>query len=316
MQSIKALHEPSARTRWQRLTFVVRTVAIITIILLLLAPFGAGFGFIAFLTRPGCATPPSRNANPVDWDMEYEDVSFLSSELNRPTPAYFIPADNPNGATIIVVPTGPERRGDRIHEIAVYQRNGYQVLSFESRSCIADVPSSLGYREVPQVGDALAYLATRSNVDLERIAIHGFSAGGALAVMAGAHYPELRAVVAEGGYHDFAEELNTNTDYMGMMGGLFRTGSHLAYRVTTGDDLSVLSPISAIPQIAPRPILLVYGTNEPSLYGARLQQAAAGSNATLWEVPGARHGSYLADAPDDYERIVIGFMDEAMGIER
>jgi dienelactone hydrolase len=169
---------------------------------------------------------------------------------------------------------------------------------------------------VPQVGDALAYLATRSDVDVEQIAIHGFSAGGALAVMAGARYPELRAVVAEGGYHDFAEDLDNNTIYMGLLGSLYRLGSHLAYRVTTGDDISVLSPISAIPQIAPRPILLVYGTNEPSLYGARLQQAAAGSNATLWEVPGARHGSYLADAPEDYERIVVGFMDEAMGVDR
>lgn len=310
------ISEKPPRSLCQRVTFVLRTVAAITIVLVLLAPFGAGYGFTAFLTRPGCATPPNRNANPTDWGMTYEDISFSSSELNLPTSAYFIPAANPNGSTIIVVPTGPERRGDRIHEIAVYHRNGYHVLSYDSRSCLASVPSSLGYREVPQVGDTLAYLATRSDVDAERIAIHGFSAGGALAVMAGARYPALRAVVAEGGYHDFAEDLDNNTIYMGLLGNLYRYGSHLAYRVTTGDDISVLSPISAIPQIAPRPILLVYGTNEPSLYGARLQQAAAGSNATLWEVPGARHGSYLADAPEDYERIVIGFMDEAMGVEQ
>jgi dipeptidyl aminopeptidase/acylaminoacyl peptidase len=316
MDSHQQIQAPPTRTLRQRLTFVLRTVAVITVILLLLAPFGAGFGFIAFLTRPGCASPPNANANPADWNMPFQDVSFTLSELNLPTPAYFIPAENPNGGTIIVVPTGPERRGDRIHEIAVYHRNGYHVLSFEARSCIANVPTSLGYREVPQVGDALAYLATRSDVETERIAIHGFSAGGALSVMAGARYPELRAVVAEGGYHDFTAELNNNTTYMGIMGGLFRTGAHLAYRVNTGDDLSVLSPISVIAQIAPRPILLVYGTNEPSLYGARLQQTAAGDNANLWEVPGATHGSYLADAPEDYERIVIGFMDEAMGIER
>jgi hypothetical protein len=126
----------------------------------------------------------------------------------------------------------------------------------------------------------------------------------------------VRAVVAEGGYHDFAEELDDNSTPMGVIGGLFRLGAQVGYRITTGDDMSVLSPISAIPQIAPRPILLVYGTNEPSLYGARLQQAAAGDNATLWEVPGAIHGSYLADAPEDYERIVIGFMDDAIGVER
>jgi uncharacterized protein len=76
--------------------------------------------------------------------------------------------------------------------------------------------------------------------------------------------------------------------------------------------MSVLSPIRAIGQIAPRPILLIYGTDEPGLAGGRLQQAAAGSNAELWEVPGAGHGDYLAVAPGEYTQRVIAFMTNAM----
>ena len=304
----------SHRSLRQRLFFVARAVIVITLLLIALAPFLVGFLFTAALTRPGCARPADRVVNPADWGMPLEEVSFLSSEFNLPTPAYFIPAEIPNGGTVIVVPTRNERRGDRIDEIAVYHRHGYQVLTYDSRSCIANVPNSLGFREVPQVGDALAYLTTRTDVDPERIAIHGFSAGGALAILAASQYPELNAVVAQGGYHDFEATIRDNSSAMGWLGGLHFFGARLGYWLSTGDDMSALSPLRAIPQIAPRPILLVYGSNEPSLYGARLQQAAAGANASLWEVPGAYHGNYLTTAPEAYERVMIGFMDSALHI--
>jgi dienelactone hydrolase len=302
--------DPSRRSLRQRLRFVIRSVALATAALLLMLPFAAGFTFMAFVTRPGC----TGGANPAAYGMMFEDVSFPSSEFGQPTPAFFIPAANPNGATVIVAPTLAAGRGDRIHEIAVYHRNGYRVLTYDSRACLANVSASLGYREAPQVGDALNYLHTRADVDMKRIAVHGFSAGGAAAMMAAARFPELRAVVAEGGYHNFTRQLEQDSAGIGVLGGLFRLGAHVGYRITTGDEIGVLSPIDAIAEIAPRPILLVYGTNEPSLQGARLMQAAA-TNATLWEVPGATHGSYVFTAPDEYERIVIGFMDGAMGVD-
>jgi hypothetical protein len=89
----------------------------------------------------------------------------------------------------------------------------------------------------------------------------------------------------------------------------------LGYRLTTGDDLAVLSPIGAIGQIAPRPVLLIYGTNEPGLEGARQMEAAGGSNVVLWEVPGAGHGGYVSAAPEEYPRRVIAFLDAALEVE-
>jgi uncharacterized protein len=167
------------------------------------------------------------------------------------------------------------------------------------------------------VGDALDYLATRPDVDMEKLAIHGFSVGGAIATMAGARYPELKAVSAEGGYHDFSEQLSDNVQAQWPgLGFLYEWGVHIGYRLTTGYDLSVLSPIAAIGQIAPRPILLIYGTAEPSLPGAHLQMAAAKGNAELWEVPGATHGTYQYGAPEEYERRVVGFYDRVFNIRR
>jgi pimeloyl-ACP methyl ester carboxylesterase len=67
-----------------------------------------------------------------------------------------------------------------------------------------------------------------------------------------------------------------------------------------------------IGDITPRPILLIYGTEEASLSGALEQLAAAGDNAELWVVDGADHGDYLAVAPGDYEQRVIAFFDRAL----
>jgi uncharacterized protein len=290
---------------------VLQPVLIVIVVMLTVVPFVLGVIFIRALTASGGC---GGDGDPTVFNLPYEDVAFNSSAFNMPIRAFFIPGDN--GVTLIFPPTSSSGRGNWMHEIEVVHKHGYSVLSYESRSCMGQV-LSLGYTEVTEVGDALAYLTTRPAVDMEKIAIHGFSTSGATAIMAGARYPELKAVLAEGGYHDFSEHLHNNVqaEWQGF-GFLYEWGVQIGYRLTTGYDISVLSPVSAIGQIAPRPVLLIYGTNEPSFYGAHLQLAAAGENAQLWEVPGATHGSYLFTAPEEFEQRVIAFYDSAFNIRR
>jgi uncharacterized protein len=284
---------------------------VIGIILMVGIPFVYGLNFIRDLTTGSC----SGDGDPAAYDLPFEEVSFQSSEFNMPIRAYFIPGDN--GATLIVPPGTTGGRGGWLHEIAVLNRNGYSALSYESRNCMGH-PISLGYAEVTEVGDALDYLATRPDVNMEKVGVHGFSAAGAMAIMAGARYPAISAVLAEGGYHDFGESLHDTVQAQGwsFLGAFYELGARFGYRYTTGYDVSVLSPVSVIGQIAPRPILLIYGTNEPSLPGAHLELAAAGDNAELWEVTGATHGSYWYTAPEEFEERVIAFYDRAFDISR
>jgi dipeptidyl aminopeptidase/acylaminoacyl peptidase len=297
------------RTFRQRALFVLRPVSIITLVLVFLAPFIAGVIFIRALTTNGCGGA----GDPATFNLPFEDVSFPSSEFKTDIKAFFIPGDN--GVTLIIPPGYTSGRGNLLHELAVLYKHGYGALTFESRSCMGQY-ISLGYAEVTEVGDALAYLATRPDVDMDKLAIHGFSSAGATSLMAAARYPNLRAVVAEGGYHDFEVSLHDTSQEQGwsFLGAIFEAGAKLSYRLTTGHDMSVLSPVSAIGKIAPRPVLLIYGTDEPSLPGARLELAAAGENAELWEVPGATHGSYWYTAPQEFEQRVVAFYDDAFGI--
>jgi dipeptidyl aminopeptidase/acylaminoacyl peptidase len=196
-------------------------------------------------------------------------------------------------------------------------KHGYGVFTFESRPCAGMGPTSLGYAEVEEVADALDYLLSRPEVDPQRIGVYGFSSAGATSIMAAARLPSLRAVVAEGGYGDFGDNALGRDPGHGLGAYfllLFRWGFRSAYWWTAG-DINALSPSTVISQIRPRPILLIYGSQEPSLPGAYQQLQAAGDNAELWVVEGANHGTYRFVAPEAYEERIAAFFDEAFGLK-
>ncbi len=302
---------PTQRSLRRRILFVAIPVVTISIFLVVGIPFAVGALFIRTVTMGITGAGCGPDTPPGTYDLPYEDVAFRSSELNRDIRGYFIPGTN--GVTLIDPPTGNNGNGNIMQEVAVLNRHGYGVLTYVSRGCLGFPYHTLGYAEVAEVKDAMDYLATRDDVDMTRLGIHGFSTAGATAIFAAARYPELRAVVAEGNYHDF-DGHTANQISGAWYSGLYLLGVRLGYRAVTGLDIAVLSPVSVIHEIAPRPILLIYGSIEPALYGGRLEQAAAGDNAELWEVPGSWHGGYVYAAPEAFERRVIGFYDRAFGV--
>lgn len=298
-----------------RVKFVIRGAVIAVVLVFLLLPIGAGVVFITGLTAPICGA----SGDPSAYGLDFEAIRIPAPSLNGELRAYYIPAETAKG-TIIGVPTGSAGRGDRLHELRLFHAAGYNILAVESRTCAAGRINSLGYLEVEQVGDALAYLLTRADVDTERIGIHGFSAGGSTALMAAGRYPEISAVIAQGGYHDFWAEVAENTavfdQRIPFMGALFRFGAQIGYQVTTGTDVSNLAPYRAIPNIAPRSVLLIYGTNEPGLAGAEAM-AALGEHVELWRIEGAGHGNYVTVAGEaEYARVTAAFWDRTIGAGR
>lgn len=293
-----------------------RVWALIAALALLVAalPTLVGALLMIAITLPLCGgeiTPP----------VPFEDVHFPSSEFGAPTRAWFIPgagADGSPAPTVIVLPTLAWGRGDRMSEALIYHERGFNVLTYDSRACVGSTSPALGSAEAAQVGDALAWLAERADVDSARIGLHGFSAGGAAALLGAAQFPQVAAVVAQGNYADFAASLSDSTGQLGLLKPGFDLGARLGYRLMTGRALDELNPLAAMPLIAPRPVLLVYGSLEGALADGRALLAAglaAGGAVTLWEVPGALHGDYLAVAGADYARRVGDFMAAALGAD-
>lgn len=295
------------RRYWLRLAaFFLATLSVA----LVLAPAAAGAVMMWAITHVGCV----RTGTPDSLGLNYEEVEF-STPQGRTLRGFFLPGNN--GAAVIVVPSLANDRGGDLADGAIFNRAGFHVLTFDSPVCAGSPVHSLGYLEAEDAEAAYHYLAARPDVDPARISLHGFSSAGSTSLFAAARVPAIRAVSAKGGYHDLSVQLGVGQD-QDFFGRLFTTGGRLAYRLATGLDIQMLRPIDAVPAIAPRPILLVYGSREVSLDGARqmLERAnATGGNAELWVVEGASHGDYHAFAGDVYEQRLVEFHRRALDVE-
>ncbi len=287
--------------RWRQ--FVPKAVfAILTTMVIL--PIALGWGLISALTRSPCtsAVAPER----LDADVQAITIRFRS-RAGLTHDGIYIPSEN--GAVVIIAPPLGGSAPTSIPTAELLARHGYGVLLYDARCC-AD-PSSLitlGRGEADDLVDAMSVLEDRPEVDPDRIGALGFSSAGAAVIMAAAAEPRLRAIVVEGSYRRLVDALYNDMWFTALM----RAGTWLSYRLDTGYTLDDVSPMDVIGEIAPRPILLIYGSEESALPQGRSLLELAGENAELWVVPGAHHGDYLSVAPDEFESRVIGFLDRAL----
>ncbi len=284
--------------------------AVVTPVALAMVP---GALYMWHTIHPGCG---DGGRTPAVFNFAYSDFTLPAAWGG--SRGFYIPGTR--DATIIIPPTFGSGRDGPLAEIGTLAGHGYNVVTWESRSCTAKGVISLGYREVDDVGDALAYL--KHNPDklpirpgsLDHIGIYGFSSGGATATMAAARYPELAALISEGGYHNTEEIYGLGTPH-GLWQTLAFLGAGVAYRVGTGEDPANLNPIGAVPHIPSRPILFIYGSRET---GGEVQLAAAraavpATSAELWIVPGSGHGGYIAAVGIDvYAAYLRRFFDCAL----
>lgn len=297
------MNQQRPRRRWGRLlVFFLFTFATAFLCL----SVGLGSLTVAGLTHVPCTSntdTPDDFADDYDWN--FVDIPTVSGEHFRA-----IIVRGSNRAAIIYPPALGGSYGSRLDEALPMADAGYSTLTYDSRRCAGMGPISLGYQEVAEVGAVLDYLNTHEVIDPDRIGIDGFSSGGATAIMAAAQYPQIRAVVASGGYADMNDIVDAPESPVPFYLDLYRLGMRGTYRLIIGSSMQTLSPLSHISDIAPRPILLIYGTEEPSLNGARQQQAAAGDNARLWVVEDTGHGGYIGALGDRYFVEVRAFFDK------
>ena len=162
---------------------------------------------------------------------------------------------------------------------------------------------------------AIAYLKTRPDVDPARIGGIGLSVGGELMLETAASTTDLAAVVSEGaGARTRAEEVDTEG-----LKPLDRWFANVAYGLRDA-TLAVASSQGPpehlkrlVGKIAPRPLLLIAAPNTPN--GEKLNRIyyqAAREPKALWEIPESKHVDGIAARPQEYERRVVEFFDDAL----
>jgi hypothetical protein len=88
--------------------------------------------------------------------------------------------------------------------------------------------------------------------------------------------------------------------------------------ITAGNTLFSNSPPpplmhDIVGRIAPRPVFIIWTPNGVDTEALnREYYKAAGEPKTLWEIPESKHVGGLQARPEEYERRVVGFFDDAL----
>ncbi len=258
-------------------------------------------------THPRHASPSGKT--PASVGLQYRDVTIPTTRGARLAAWYVEPK---NGAVVILLPGALSTKDSLLEHGKVLARHGYGLLFVDPRGMGGSTgePMEYGWWGTPDTHAADDWLRDHSSKAL-RVAVLGLSMGGEQALTAAATDQRISVVVAEGATQRIYEDV-----YAMLRGGEKVLGVP-QYRVLYGvaDWLTpARAPIplaAAVRQVPPRRILLMTTTEEEP-YG-RIYAAAAGSSASLWSPSSREHTKALEENPMEWERRVVGFLDEALG---
>ena len=194
---------------------------------------------------------------------------------------------------------------------------GYGFLIYDARAHgkSGGTLSTYGYHEVNDVAGAVAYLQAHPDVDSSQLGIIGKSLGGITAICAAARIPELRVIIAESTFADFARDMRSAFTRFTHLPAFPFASLVIFWGKRLGKiDLKAIRPVRDIAALAPRPILLISNladtiVEEP--LDGELLYTNAGEPKELWQLPDSAHVQAWATDPVEYERRVLAFLERS-----
>jgi fermentation-respiration switch protein FrsA (DUF1100 family) len=108
--------------------------------------------------------------------------------------------------------------------------------------------------------------------------------------------PDIGAVVADSAFADVRDvmdaEIEARTGIPALLIKLLRPGLGFVARLRYSLDLDAIAPERAVPNIAPRPILFIHGSEDPVIplkHAHRLKAASMNADDELWMLPEFGH---------------------------
>jgi pimeloyl-ACP methyl ester carboxylesterase len=234
-----------------------------------------------------------------------EDVSFETSD-GVTLRGDYVPSKN--GIVVVMCHGLFENRMHFLFETEMLTRHGYGALFFDWRAH-GDSDGALstwGYLEQLDLESAITFAMSREDA---KIVTLGFSIGATTVYLEATHDARVRAIIIEAIWPTIEEEMR---DKMTTLGFISYEPTVMAMQ-RAGLDFSKVRPIDHAAQLGARPKLFITGSADTDTPVAIMRRVvdATPEPKQLWVVPGAQHGTYTADAPAEYERVVIDFLEHA-----
>ena len=261
--------------------------------------------------------------------LPFQTVSFPTTDGST-LRGWLVPGsgDGPDSQASIGIVAAHARGGDRrgyFDHLPSFHARGFTTLLFDYREHgLSDGTGrgmSLGQREAEDIQAAVHFL--KDVQGLRKVGVIGHSLGGSSVILAAARDPQIDAVIAESSIARFETYVGDMTAQWVeqrrvpslrplWQGWWPRLVVDLSARRLQLDG--VAAPVDVIAQIAPRPLLLIHGTNDDVVAPSHSETllASAGTPSELWLVPGVDHGTPYPAFPPEYFGRVTAFFSTAL----
>ncbi|MGE0227498.1 MAG: alpha/beta hydrolase [Dehalococcoidia bacterium] len=258
------------------------------------------------------AHAPRQIIEPQDLGAAYETVSFETSD-GLTLRGWYVPSRN-GAAVALIHGSGGSRMGPARHA-RMLVRHGYGVLLFDVRGHGESdgTTNALGWGAYPDSKAARDYLASRPDVDPNRIGLLGLSMGAEIAIESAAHDDGYAAIVADGpSGRTFADARDSSLPAATLV---VASGTLLSYELLVAAMSGAMPPpslVSRSPDVN-EPILYIASgdAQEERALVTRIAEHSGGDSA-LWIIDGAGHTQGLKTFPQVYEERVVQFFDRLL----
>lgn len=249
-------------------------------------------------------------STPEEHELPFEEVTFLSKDEVRLS-GWFIPSPKALGG-IILCHGFPNNRWEMMHWARLLAPQGYHLLLFDFRALGHSEGDlcSIGYYETGDLLGAVDYFTSRPEMRDLPLGVFGLSMGGAVALMATAQDERIAAVATHGAYANLERALAQRCRmYLGPLGPAMHKPTAWWGRRWFPLDPSEVSPLNAVPHIAPRPLLLFHGSRDLIVNpndACALYEAAKEPKQLQW-LPNSWHASINPQDQAAYEATLTEF---------
>jgi len=250
---------------------------------------------------------------PAEFGLAFEEIAF-------PTPdgltlgGWLVPPaglDGPANKVVVILHGHGGSIDYDVRYIPYLHAAGYSVLQFDFRAHGRSQgrATTFGYLERRDVQGAVRFLRSRG---YNRIALHGFSLGGMVAMLSAPICPEVSLVVDDGGparlrtaLKGWCLERNIPAWLAPALAWLVIVGTSLRF----GDNLFRFEPVRWVGQIAPRPLMMIHGEHDQ--YVTDFDDLLKAAHPTeVWRLADEGHVTASINLGAAYWQRVITFLDK------